>query len=90
MINGAGIAGENCSMPILAKRLSRYVVRVVLDRTGIEGSFDFRFDYAAGDEKPDVNSTIFTSLQGLGLKLESARGEFETIVITSVERPSEN
>jgi uncharacterized protein (TIGR03435 family) len=90
MINGDGLAGENSSMPLLAKRLSRYVARPVLDQTAIDGSFDFRFDYAAGDQKPDVIATIFTSLQGLGLKLASARGPVETIMITSIEKPSEN
>jgi uncharacterized protein (TIGR03435 family) len=74
MINGDGLAGENSSMSLLAKRLSRYVTRPVLDQTAIEGSFDFRFDYAAGDQKPDVIATIFTSLQGLGLKLDPHAG----------------
>jgi uncharacterized protein (TIGR03435 family) len=89
-INGDGIAGQNSSMPLLAKRLSPYVGRPVLDQTGIEGSFDFRFNYAVGDDKPDVVFTISTSLQALGLKLEPRRGPVETIMITSIEKPSEN
>jgi uncharacterized protein (TIGR03435 family) len=89
-INGDGVAGQNASMALLAKRLTRYVGRPILDQTGIEGSFDFRFDYAVGDDKPDVAFTIFTSLQALGLKLEPGRGPVETIMITAIEKPSDN
>ena len=89
MIMGGGIAGENASMPLLAVRLSRYLMRPVFDRTGMPGSFHFLFRYSAAI-LIDVTSTIFTSVQGLGLKLEPARGPVETIVIDHAEKPSAN
>jgi Protein of unknown function (DUF3738) len=77
-------AGMNISMPQLAKRLSGYLRRPVLDRTGLAGSFDFKFVYEshpADDSRPDLISSIFASIQGIGLKLESAKGPVETVGI---------
>ena len=90
MITGDGIAGESISMPVLAARLSWYLRSPVLDKTAIDGQFDFRFDYVSGDEHPDVISAILASVQGIGLKLEAAKGPVETIVIDRAEKPSEN
>lgn len=92
-INGDGLAGINISMPQLAKRLSGYLRRPVLDRTGLTGSFDFKFEYESrpsNDSRADTTSSIFASVEGLGLKLESAKGPVETIVIDHVEKPSGN
>ena len=85
-----GIAGENISMTQLATRLSYPLSRPVLDRTGIEGSYDFRVEYAADDPNSDVIASILTSIQALGLKLESSRGPVENIVIDHAEKPSAN
>jgi uncharacterized protein (TIGR03435 family) len=90
MITGDGIAGESISMPVLAVRLSRYLGSPVLDKTAIDGQFDFRFDYVSGDDRPDVISAILASVQGIGLKLEASKGPVETIVIDHAEKPSEN
>ena len=89
-VRGDGIAGQSVSMPVLAERLSVYLGRPVLDRTEIKGQFDFRYDYVSGDPHPDVISTILTSVEEIGLKLESGRGPVETIVIDRAEQPSPN
>jgi uncharacterized protein (TIGR03435 family) len=91
-INGDGIAGKNISMPLLATRLSRYFRRPVVDETGLKGVFDFQYDYYHGDEKSDedLDASIITSLQEIGLKIKAAKGPVETIVIDHVERPSAN
>jgi uncharacterized protein (TIGR03435 family) len=88
--SGDGLAGTNISMPQLVKRMSDWLGRPVLDETGLTGSFDFRFEYHSEDPHPDVISSIITSFQGLGLKLESSKGPVETIVIDHAEKPSEN
>jgi uncharacterized protein (TIGR03435 family) len=91
-INGDGIAGINISMPLVAQRLSRYVGRPVLEQTGLEGSFDFKFEYPlpSDGQRPDVTGSVITSLQGIGLKLQASKGPVETIVIDQVERPPAN
>jgi uncharacterized protein (TIGR03435 family) len=90
MIQGDGVAGTNESMEDLAKRLSRYMERPVLDRTGLTGSFDFRAEYRSDEARPDVVSSILASVQDLGLKLDGSKGPVESIVIQHVEKPSAN
>jgi uncharacterized protein (TIGR03435 family) len=90
MIVGSGIAGVSVSMATLASRLSPYLERPVLDRTGLQGSFDFRVEYGSEEPGADITSSILTSIQELGLKLESGKGPIETIVIESAERPAAN
>ena len=77
-------------MALLAARLSMSLRRTVLDQTGLKGSFDFKFEYPSDDPHPDVISSIFASVQGIGLKLEAAKGPVETIVIDRAEKPSAN
>ena len=88
--DGSGVAGTNISMPELAIRLSGFLKRPVLDRTGLAGSYDF--EYRTGDDELDSSATvgIITSMREIGLKLASGKGPVETIVIDHVERPSEN
>lgn len=71
--------------------------RPVVDKTGLEGQFNFRLTYApnsvidalAPGEQP--GPSIFTAVQQqLGLKLEPAKGLRDVFVIDRVERPSEN
>jgi uncharacterized protein (TIGR03435 family) len=90
----------------LAAQLSILLGRTVIDETGLTGRFDFRLQWSdqamtgsapPGDSGAVAPSTdtagpsIFTALQQqLGLKLESARGPVEHLVIDHVERPDEN
>jgi len=85
--SGEGMRGTNITMENLAERLSPYVQRPVIDRTGIAGSYDFRIEYPADPDHPDVTASLFTSLQALGLKLEAANAPVQYIVIDHVEKP---
>ena len=86
-----GIRGVNESMPDLAWRLSGYLDKPVIDRTGLAGSFDFDHVESSGDgQQPDLVSTILSAVQQLGLKLEPSRGPVETIVVERLEKPSPN
>jgi uncharacterized protein (TIGR03435 family) len=92
---GTGMAGQNISMPLLAERLSRYFERPIIDKTGIAGSFDFKFrtnelDPTVPVTRDDVINSIFASIKGIGLKLVPAKAPIETIVIDHAEQPSPN
>jgi uncharacterized protein (TIGR03435 family) len=74
--------------------------RLVIDKTGLAGRFAFTLTWTpeqmptaappAGVPPIDPNGpSFFTALQEqLGLKLESARGPVDVVVIDSVERPT--
>jgi uncharacterized protein (TIGR03435 family) len=85
----------------LAQAFSGPAGRMVVERTGLTGAWDFELNYAAdgrgapggADAAPaDLNApSLFTAIQEqLGLKLESTKGPVEVLVIDSVERPTEN
>jgi uncharacterized protein (TIGR03435 family) len=74
---------------------------MVVDRTGLAGNFDIELTWTPEQMPQDVErplglppidpngASIFTAVQEqLGLKLESARGPVEVLVIDSVEQPT--
>lgn len=81
--------GTNISMPYLAKRLSGYLHRPVLDQTGLKGTYDFHVD-PYDSANTDFISSVIESLKRIGLKLKAGKGPVETIVIDSVTRPTAN
>ncbi|MBS1859239.1 MAG: TIGR03435 family protein, partial [Acidobacteria bacterium] len=84
------IDGQKASMARLADDLKGWVERPVLDRTGIAGDYDFRIDFAI-EGHLDAGPSIFTALpEQVGLKLQSAKGPVETLVIENAERPTAN
>jgi uncharacterized protein (TIGR03435 family) len=70
--------------------------RRVFDRTGLTGLFDIELEFTPPRSADDpaasqAGVSIFTALrEQLGLRLESARGQGEFLVIDRVERPTEN
>jgi len=102
---GAGLTLTASAMRFeqLPRVLTQFVARPVYDKTGLTGEFDvvlralpepgsgsgFRPPPAA---LPDTDiPTVFTAIQEqLGLRLESARGPAEVLVIESVSRPTDD
>jgi uncharacterized protein (TIGR03435 family) len=85
-----GVAGTNITMPQLAARLSHVLEHSVIDKTGLDGAYDFKFEYTSDDADTDRAASILMSMQGLGLKLESGKGPVQTIVVEHAEKPSGN
>jgi uncharacterized protein (TIGR03435 family) len=84
-----------------AEWLSSLLGRKVVDETGLEGNYAFKLKYdhrqlltgpgVADDSENSSAPSIFSALRDqLGLKLESKKGQVETLIIDSAERPSPN
>ena len=100
IVEARGISLDDFPKAFLSNRLDRPIV----NRTGIRGRFDFRLEFVPdetllrGDpspatlaDDPATGPSIFTAVQEqLGLKLESAKGPGEFLIIDHVEKPSEN
>jgi len=96
---GGAIIGRGQPLSALARMLSLFSDRPVLDRTGLSGGFDFDVRFPelntplggrSGDPGTDGGGIFVAVQEQLGLKLQSARGLLEFVVIDSVERPTEN
>ena len=103
--NGHHLSCHKGSMAYFCKVfLQSELGRFVVDKTGLQGEYDFTLDWASdiGQRKapgnPEEASTpgadgpsLFTALQEqLGLKLEPEKGPVEILVIDRAERASEN
>ena len=85
-------------MPALASfLLSAFAGRTVQDDTSLTGHYDLSLAKpapagapAASDGSPDAAPSVFTVLAGLGLKLEPAKRDVETLVIDHIEKPTAN
>ena len=92
--------GAGVSMSDLARNLAGPADRMVVDKTGLTGSWDFDLTYVFDQPLPNVpglppppadGAPLFTALQEqLGLKLEPQRAPVDVLVIVSIERPTEN
>ncbi len=71
--------------------------RMVVDRTGLTGSWDFDLTFAPENRGPDAPPpdpnapSFFTAIQEqLGLKLEATKGPVDVVVIDGIEKPAED
>ena len=75
--------------------------RTVLDKTGLSGKYDVTLQRLLAPTvpadaqqqqtpQPEPELTCFSLAEQIGLKLEPARGQVETLVIDRLQRPSEN
>jgi uncharacterized protein (TIGR03435 family) len=120
MMMGMGTGGMTLRatatpLPNLVGMLRQQLGRTIVDKTGLEGLFDFEMTFTAeGLESPfgrgfpmpqqlppvgaapapatapDPAPSLFAAIQELGLKLESAKGPVDVLVIDSAEKPTEN
>ena len=98
------IGGRNVTMGLIASTLAAMpdnADRPVLDRTGLNGTFDFTLEWmpqpngslasGAASQPDQAGPTFLEALKDqLGLKLDSATGPVDVLVLDHVERPSEN
>jgi uncharacterized protein (TIGR03435 family) len=92
------VEGQGITLDTFAEMLRGQFGRVI-NRTGVEGRFDINVMWdaptgplgtaAALSSEPSAPS-VFAVLDELGLEVEEGRDRGESVVIESVERPSEN
>jgi uncharacterized protein (TIGR03435 family) len=82
------------TMEQLARQLAGTSARFVVDRTGLTGLYAFTLEWWPANRTPPPDSDVpsmFDALQEqLGLKLETAKGPVEKLVIDRAQKPSEN
>jgi uncharacterized protein (TIGR03435 family) len=87
---------KNGSMRDLADLYSKFLDRPIVDRSGLDGRYDFTVDYEANTDAPGPFSELsgpglFRALEEqAGLKLEATKGTVEILVIDHAEKPSQN
>jgi uncharacterized protein (TIGR03435 family) len=98
-LSGTIITGNAVTISRLAAVLQGQSGRIVFDKTGLKGVFDFTLGFmnqglgSPANDTPRTNqsgTSLVAAIQELGLKLESAESPVEVLVIDSVHRPSEN
>jgi uncharacterized protein (TIGR03435 family) len=88
---GSGQAqGFAATTEMLARELAGMTGRAVIDRTSLTGKYDWTLEWAP-DPDDATRPSLFTAIQEqLGVKLETAKGPVDMVVIDHVNRPSEN
>lgn len=85
------MTAKKVTVAMLASRLERQVGRRVIDNTGLRAAYDFTLTWSRDQSVDPTGPSIFTALQEqLGLKLDSAKGPVDLVVIDAVDRPTEN
>jgi uncharacterized protein (TIGR03435 family) len=90
----ADLNGQGFTIAILAQELANDAGRVVVDRTGLDGRYDVDLKWTPDDVAGSADAqypSLFASVQEqLGLRLDSAKGPVEVLVVDQVEMPSAN
>ena len=99
-IKSGQLIAQRLPISLLVQWLALHAGRVVVDKTGVSGIYDFTLRWSLDDglnsaeefvSAKETYASLFTALQEqLGLKLEPATGPVEMLVIDHVEKPSEN
>jgi uncharacterized protein (TIGR03435 family) len=75
---------EASSLRVLVNMLANTLGSPVVDMTGLDELYDYTFEW------PDAGSSLFASVDQLGLKLEAKKAPVEVLVMDRAEHPSAN
>jgi uncharacterized protein (TIGR03435 family) len=75
---------EASPLRVLVNMLANTLGSPVVDKTGLDGLYDYTFEW------PDAGSSLYASVDQLGMKLEAKKVPVEVLVIDRVEQPSAN
>ena len=75
----------------LASYIGKRLGRIVVDKTGLAGCYNFTLEWARDDVSDASLPSLVTALrEQLGLRLESQKSPVEVLVIDNLQKPSEN
>jgi uncharacterized protein (TIGR03435 family) len=78
-------------MALVANYVGNSLGRLVVDRTGLNQTYDFTLDWAPEEAADSTAPSLVTALrEQLGLRLETIKAPVEVLVVDSIERPSAN
>ncbi len=96
------LEAKKVTIPSILDSLAKFMDRPVVDMTGLTGRYNFTLEYSVEELKnlvrssggdashiPDIGgdqTSIFTSVESLGLKLEARKAPTEVIVIDSIQK----
>lgn len=92
--SGTKLLGTAIPVSKLLTLLQGQSDRIIFDKTGFTALFDIDLDFtppaAIAQQTESTAPSLFTAIQDIGMKLESAKAPNEVIVIDSVHKPSAN
>ena len=91
----ATVRMNNTTMREFALDMLFHTDRPVVDRTGLNGRYDFQLKWTFDDSRAPTNGSappsLFTAIQEqMGLKLEPVKAKADVLVVDKVERPGAN
>jgi uncharacterized protein (TIGR03435 family) len=90
------IIGQSVSMRYLTSYLTSSLGRLVIDRTSLNGSFDFKVEVELDendivtDKRSALSTALWNAMPKLGFKLDSKREAIDVLVIDHADEPSPN
>ena len=93
-LQGTTVTAGGYPMSEFQRYLTGQTQRVVIDRTGLAGAWDFELTFAPPQVAADVAverdiPSLFTAIQEqLGLRLDATQGPAEVLVVDRIERPT--
>jgi uncharacterized protein (TIGR03435 family) len=84
---------EGLTTDLIAEQLSLIAGRVVVDKTGLDGTYDLKLKWTPDDAPATADSSpsLFTAIEEqLGLQLKAAKEPVAVLVIDHIEAPSPN
>ena len=90
-VNRMHIRGVAQPVSFLTQNLANRLGRVVTDKTGLAGKYDFAIEWDPQSDADSAGPSLFTVLkEQLGLRLETQKGHMDVLVIDSAEKASDN
>ena len=85
------ITSGGMTMASFGRSIQSLAGRVIVDKTGLEGRYEFTLSFTQNPGPNSEHVDVFTALrEQVGLELRAARGPVRMLVIDHIDRPTEN